>query len=118
MADRGELIEAALEVYPEGLALLDAEDRVVFWNRAAEQMTGFSGGEVIGRCLPDALEPLAAGRDSEMHPVPRNGPQPGRGALVHAQHKGGRDVPAIARRVILRDGLGARIGTAAVFHPG
>jgi diguanylate cyclase (GGDEF)-like protein len=27
-------------------------------------------------------------------------------------------VPAIARKVVLRDGLGARIGTAAVFHPG
>lgn len=118
MADRAELMEAALEVYPEGLALIDPDQRVVFWNRAAEWMTGYSGAEIVGRSLPDALDPLASGRDCEMHTEPRNGPQPGRGSLVHAQHKLGRDVPAIARRVILRDGLGERIGAAAVFHPG
>jgi diguanylate cyclase (GGDEF)-like protein/PAS domain S-box-containing protein len=118
MADRVELVEAALDVYPEGLALLDGEERVVFWNRAAEVMTGFPGAELIGRRMPEALEPLAGGRDCEMYGSARNGPQPGRGSLVHAQHKLGRDVPAVARRVILRDGLGARIGTAAVFHPG
>ena len=118
MGDRGELVEAALDVYPEGLALLDPDERVVFWNRAAELMTGYPGAEVVGRHLPDALEVLALGRDWEMHPVPRNGPQPGRGSLVHALHKLGGDVPVIARRVVLRDGLGGRIGTAAVFHPG
>ena len=118
MADRAELVEAALDVYPEGLALLDVEERVVFWNRAAELMTGYPGAEVVGRCLPDTLDPLGSGRDCETQSEPRNGPQPGRGSLVHAQHRLGRDVPAIARRVVLRDGLGIRIGTAAVFHPG
>ena len=29
MAERAEMLEAALKVYPEGLALLDLEDRVV-----------------------------------------------------------------------------------------
>jgi diguanylate cyclase (GGDEF)-like protein/PAS domain S-box-containing protein len=118
MADRAELVEAALDVYPEGLALLDYEERVVFWNRAAELITGYPRGEIVGRHLPEALEPLAGGRECEVHGEPRNGPQPGRGLLVHAQHKLGRDVPAIARWVLLRDGMGARMGTAAVFHPG
>jgi len=118
MADRAELVEAALEVYPEGLALLDDNERVVFWNRAAELITGFPSAEVIGQHLPEALEPLGGGRGFEIYPAGRNGPQPGRESLVHAQHKLGRDLPAIARRVILRDGLGTRIGTAAVFHPG
>lgn len=117
MADRAELAEAALDVYPEGLALLDGEERVLLWNHAAELMTGYPGAEVVGRHLPETLEPLGLGRNCEMRGDPRNGPQPGRGLLVHAQHRQGRDVPAIARRVILRDGLGARIGTAAVFHP-
>jgi diguanylate cyclase (GGDEF)-like protein/PAS domain S-box-containing protein len=117
MTDRVELVEAALDVYPEGLALLDRNQHVVFWNRAAEVMTGYPGAEVIGRPLPETLEALAGGRDSEVLGHPRSGPQPGRGSLVHAQHKLGRDVPAISRRVALRDGLGARIGTAAAFHP-
>lgn len=122
MSDRVELMEAALDVYPEGLALLDNDERVVFWNRAAEVMSGYPGAEVIGRHLPEALGPLAAGRQCEMHGEPRNGPQPGpgspgHGSLVHAQHRLGRDLPAIARRVVLRDGLGARIGAALAFHP-
>jgi diguanylate cyclase (GGDEF)-like protein/PAS domain S-box-containing protein len=117
MADRVELMEAALDVYPEGLALLDAGERVVFWNRAAELLSGYPGAEVVGRQLPETLEPLVAGRNREALGEPRNGPQPGRGSLVHAQHKLGRDVPVITRRVVLRDGLGARIGTAVAFHP-
>ena len=95
-----------------------ASERVVFWNRAAEVMTGYSGAEVVGRRLPEALEPLALGSDCEPHREPRDGPQPGRGSLVHAQHKMGRDVPGDGARLVLRDGLGGRIGTAAVFHPG
>jgi diguanylate cyclase (GGDEF)-like protein/PAS domain S-box-containing protein len=118
MTDRSELVEAALDVYPEGLALLDVEERVVFWNRAAEMMTGYSAADLLGRRIPEVLEPLTLCRDYEMHPGPHNGPQPGRGSLVHAPHKRGHDVAAIARQVILRDGLGARIGTATVFHPG
>jgi diguanylate cyclase (GGDEF)-like protein/PAS domain S-box-containing protein len=110
-------MEAALEVYPEGLALLDGEGRVVIWNRAAEVITGFTRASVVGRALPRALEPLVDCRDYEGAPDPRNGPQLGRGSLVHAQHVSGHDVPAISRKVILRDELGARIGTAAVFHP-
>lgn len=118
MTDRAVLVEAALDAYAEGLALLDLEARVVFWNRAAEIMTGYCGADLLGRRIPDGLEPLTLCRDYETNPEPRNGPRPGRGSLVHAQHKLGHDVPAIARRVILRDGLGERVGMATVFHPG
>ena len=52
MADRAEFVEAALEVYVEGWALLDARDRVVFWNRAAEAMTGYGGAQVLGGRFP------------------------------------------------------------------
>lgn len=117
MAGREDLMEAALDVYPEGLALLDGDGRVVFWNRAAEAITGFARAGVVGRLLPQALEPLVDCRDYEGASQPRNGPQLGRGSLVHAQHALGRDVPAISRKMILRDDLGERIGTAAVFHP-
>ncbi len=116
MNDRAELAEAALDVYPEGLALLDLEERVVFWNRAAEAMTGYSGPDMVGRRIPEALEPLASGRDNDLLPEPCKGPQSGRGFLVHVRHKRGHDVPAFTRRVILRDDLGAPIGAAATFH--
>jgi diguanylate cyclase (GGDEF)-like protein/PAS domain S-box-containing protein len=117
MTDRTELVEAALESYPEGIALFDLEDHVAFWNRAAEILTGYSAADVVGRSIPAALEPLTICRDYEMDATPANGPRLGRGSLVHAQHKSGRDIPAIARKVLLRGGLGQRIGAAAVFHP-
>jgi diguanylate cyclase (GGDEF)-like protein/PAS domain S-box-containing protein len=116
MADRAEMLEAALDVYPEGLALLDSVGRVVYWNYAAQTITGYSSANVVGRELPQALEPLMSCGAFERTEA-RNGPQLGRGSLIHAQHQRGHDVPAIARKVILRDPLGARIGTAAVFHP-
>jgi diguanylate cyclase (GGDEF)-like protein/PAS domain S-box-containing protein len=115
MANRAELVEAALEVYPEGLALLDEAGRVVFWNHAAEGITGHPNAGIIGRALPQGLGPLTSS-DLFERSEPGSGPLPGRGALVHAQHKQGHDIPAITRRVVLRDPLGERIGIATVFH--
>lgn len=115
MADREELVEAALEVYPEGLALVDVEERVVFWNRAAELLTGHAGAQLVGRELPGTLAALVWGRCAAKAET-QCGPDPEGGLLVHVQHACGHDVPAVARRVALRDGLGTRIGTAVVFH--
>lgn len=117
MADRAEFLEAALDVYPEGLALLDQVGRAVYWNRTAEKVTGHCSAGVVGRELPPALEPLmCCGVFERVNPITVNGLVMGRGTLVHAQHQRGHDVPAMARKVILRDPLGARIGVAVVFH--
>jgi diguanylate cyclase (GGDEF)-like protein/PAS domain S-box-containing protein len=115
MADRGELLEAALDVYPEGLALLDQTGRVVCWNRAAELITGYCSAQVVGRELSQALEALICPAVFE-GAEPHGWPQPVHGTLVHARHQHGHDIPVLARKVILRDPLGARIGTAALFH--
>jgi len=62
------------------------------------------------------LEPLLTSqRPGEQEPC--LGVQPGTGALVHLRHKLGHDVPTMMRALVLRDGLGGRIGLAAVFHP-
>jgi len=39
MSDRTELLEAALDSLPEGVALADLEGRVAFWNHAAHAIT-------------------------------------------------------------------------------
>jgi diguanylate cyclase (GGDEF)-like protein len=119
MADRAELTEAAMDVYPEGLALLDQVGRVVYWNRAAEIITGHSGATLIGRELPQGLEALiCCGVFERTEPMGdgTNGATGHHGTLIHAQHQRGHDLPAIARRIVLRDALGSRIGTATVFH--
>ena len=111
MADRTELMEAALASYPEGIALLDCEGRVVYWIRAAEQVSGFPGVEIVGRAVPSAIEPLlepGGGDDT--------GDSRERGMLVRAQHRLGVELSALTRNRVLRDALGARIGSIVTFR--
>jgi diguanylate cyclase (GGDEF)-like protein/PAS domain S-box-containing protein len=113
MSDREELLEAALEGFPEGIVLLSAGGEVRLWNRAAEAITGYKGADLVGRPLPEGLNGLACKgtRCVEAHG------DACRGTLVHARHKLGQGIGAITRVLALRDGLGERIGAAAVFHP-
>jgi diguanylate cyclase (GGDEF)-like protein/PAS domain S-box-containing protein len=117
MRDRTEILESALDSLPDGIVLLGAEDEVVFWNQAAAAITGFAGLDVVGRPAPEALEtlmPAGAGRDDQMQGAEA---QTGHGALVRARHKLGHELQVMTRALVLRDGLGERIGMAAVFHP-
>jgi GGDEF domain-containing protein len=114
MTDRAELLEATLDSLPEGLALLGDDCQVVFWNQAAQAITGYSAFEIVGRTAPDGLNPLLGFCGLPEHSERR--PETGCGFLVHAHHKLGHDVSTMARLVLLRDGLGAGIGTAVLFH--
>jgi diguanylate cyclase (GGDEF)-like protein/PAS domain S-box-containing protein len=117
MIDRTELLEAALDSRPDGIALLDGEGEIVFWNRAAEAITGYAGVDILARPIPASLGPLLS--DSVLQENPSVGAvaPPAAGALVHAQHKLGHKMLAIARRVLLRNGIGEPIGMAVAFHP-
>jgi diguanylate cyclase (GGDEF)-like protein len=116
MTDRSELLEAALDILPEGIALLGDECRVMLWNRAAEAITGHTCLDVVGRPVPETLKQLLTLCGPLGEPELDLSPQPGRGVLVHARHKLGYDLSTMARVMVLRDVLGSRIGTAIVFH--
>ena len=117
MTDRTELLEAALDSLPDGIALFGGEGEVMFWNQAAQGITGYAAMEVVTQPIPEGLEPLSLERNrSEESRADAEQPE-GRGALVHTRHKLGHGVPVISRTLVLRDGLGERIGAAAVFHP-
>jgi len=116
MSDRTELLEAALDSLPEGVAVTDSEGLIVFWNRSAEAITGHTGSGLVSRAASEVLQPLVIGpRPGEQEPC--LGTAPGNGALVHLKHKLGHDLPILMRILVLRDGMGGRIGLAAVFHP-
>lgn len=116
MADRCELLEAALDGFSEGIALLDREGRVVFWNHTAEQITGFPGIEVISRGSPFSLEQLLALTDPERQDDALSCARAQRQTLVRTQHRSGVELPLMMRRTLLRDCLGEKIGTAVIFH--
>jgi diguanylate cyclase (GGDEF)-like protein len=89
----------------------------VFWTRAAQAITGFPPLDLVGRPAPDGLAPLLEGSGACRTSECTSAVDPGRGFLVHAHHKLGHEVSAIARLLVLRDGLGTRIGTTVLFHP-
>jgi diguanylate cyclase (GGDEF)-like protein/PAS domain S-box-containing protein len=117
MSDRTELLEAALDSLPDGLALMGPGGKLAFWNRAATAITGYSGAELNGLPLREVLESLIVGGAQQwLHDTDGETTQ-ARGALVHVRHRLGHQLQAKARILVLRDAMGGRIGAAAIFHP-
>jgi diguanylate cyclase (GGDEF)-like protein/PAS domain S-box-containing protein len=118
MSDRAALLEATLESLPEGVGLLGEDCRVVFWNQAAQAITGYATVDVVGRPAPAVLRDLLDGSGTHQG---QHGEfvvaDHGRGFMTCARHKLGHDVSTMTRHMVLRDGLGQRIGTAVLFHP-
>jgi PAS domain S-box-containing protein/diguanylate cyclase (GGDEF)-like protein len=117
MADRVELLESALDSLTEGLALADRDGTVVLWNRSAEIIIGFASGEIVGHSVREILASTVVGGSQHWIRQADAKGAPGCGSLVRARHKVGHEVPLMARVLVLRDGLGGRIGTGVVFHP-
>ncbi len=118
MADRVELLESALDSLTEGVALADHDGCVALWNRAAETITGFASGEMVGHGVRATLDALVVGGAQRWIRQTDAEKAAGRGSLVQMRHKVGHEVPVMARVLVLRDGLGARIGTGRAVSPG
>jgi diguanylate cyclase (GGDEF)-like protein/PAS domain S-box-containing protein len=117
MNERTELLESALEGLREGVALFDVEDQVVLWNHAAEAITGHAGMDLLMRPLPKVLEGLLLEGARLVELQPGSWVRAGHGTLVRVKHRLGHEVVVMARTLVLRNGLGSRIGTAALFRP-
>ncbi len=48
-------LEALIDASPYAIVCIDAEQRVILWNTAAEKLFGYAAGEVIGRPYPLVL---------------------------------------------------------------
>lgn len=104
----------------DGVYFVDAEQRITFWNKGAERITGFSESEVKGsRCSDNILRhiddngnelcisgcPLAATRaDGVM-----------REANVYLHHKEGHRVPVSVRVSPMYDSDGSITGAVEIF---
>lgn len=117
MADRAELLGSALDAFAEGVALADVDGGVMFWNRAAEKITGYGGGDLISRNVRDLLELVVVGGLSRWVCLTNMEASSGHGSMIHIRHALGYDLPIFARVMTLRDGIGMRIGSAVLFHP-
>jgi diguanylate cyclase (GGDEF)-like protein len=116
MADHTELLQAALEIFPEGIVLVGADGQVVLWNHAAEVISGHAAMDMLSRPLPTSLSVLVTGPQSEGQEQGAAVQQLSEGVLAHLEHQLRHDVLVMMRLLVLRDGLGRRIGTATLFH--
>ena len=117
MIDRLEMLEAALDILPEGIALADVNDCVSFWSSAAEAITGHPRATVVGRRVGEALETLIVGGARRWSAHAAASPHPDLGIHMPVRHRLGHQLPAIVRVWVLRNELGERIGNMVVFHP-
>jgi diguanylate cyclase (GGDEF)-like protein/PAS domain S-box-containing protein len=113
-----EMLEAALSTLEEGIAVLDGESRVLFWNPTAIAITGYTSAELLSRSLPTGFYQMDAHPGSAKQHPPENLPDLGeRPVFVNLRHSQGHSLPAMLRRIPLRNVLGKRFGTLLRFHP-
>jgi len=109
-----------IENISDGLYIIDNKRKITFWNKAAEQITGFTSEEVLGHCCANnilihiddkgnnlclGMCPLAATiKDKDA-----------RTANIYLHHKKGHRVPVFVRTSVLYDNKGKVIGGAELF---
>ncbi|MGD8386441.1 MAG: sensor domain-containing diguanylate cyclase [Desulfobacteraceae bacterium] len=104
----------------DGVYFVDPDRRIQYWNRAAERITGFEAGEVVGRSCSDNIlmhvdeegKSLCHG-DCPLAATLRDGKP--RGVDVFLHHRNGHRLPIAIRVTPLRDGTGNLIGAVEVF---
>jgi PAS domain S-box-containing protein len=91
-----------LETIPSGLFLVDTEMHIVFWNRAAERITGYSAHEVIGQHC-SFLNGIECGRSCGLFD-PDAPQKPTTGAICRIRHKDGHHLILSKNIDLLLDG--------------
>ena len=114
------LYQSVLENLPIGVYVLDREQRVQFWNRGAEEITGYLSHEVMGQVVRESLPHcdlqgnVLAGDNCSVTTTFRDG----RAAQNHifTLHKRGHRLGVRIRTFPLLDGSGITKGVAVVFE--
>ncbi len=115
---------AILDALPDGAYVTDCDRRIVFWNRAAEQITGWRRDDVLGHCCKDNIlchvdkdgHPLCGHEHCPLHRAMITGTRSEMPHLVFAQSKDGRRIPVEVSVSPLRSESGEVIGGIEVFR--
>lgn len=115
-----DLYENILDNLFDGVYYLDRERKIIFWNQAAERITGFSKGEVVGsKCSANILNHIdedgselcengcpvtATMADRKLHE-----------AHVYLHHKNGHRVPVSVRVTPVTDDQNEVVGAVEIF---
>ena len=55
IGNRMQMLEATLDLIEEGVVVLDEQSKIVYWNRAANRLTGYTAEELMGARCPEDL---------------------------------------------------------------
>ena len=113
-----------LDSLSDGVYVCDRERRIVFWSKAAERITGWRSGDVLGRrCLEDVLchvdkdgRPLCGEEFCPLHRAMVTGTESVVPLIVFAQGKEGQRIPMQVTVAPIRDGAGEIIGGVEAFR--
>ena len=112
---------AVLENLSDGVYVVDSTRRILYWNKGAEQITGFSAKQVVGRrCKDNILKhcdetgTILCGTRCPLLETITDGKQ--REAHVYLHHKDGHRKPVRIRAAAIRDTDGNVIGAVETFH--
>lgn len=105
----------------DGIYIVDSNRRILFWNREAERITGYSAAEVVGRrCADNILNHIDADGNllcrnaCPLLKAIRTGQEIE--AKVYPLHKDGRRFPTLTHVAPLRDERGTVIAGIEVFR--
>lgn len=111
-----------LENLFEGIYCVDAQRKIVFWNRGAERITGYSAAEVLGSsCSENILVHVdEEGRNlciagcplSETIETGRHHTE----GRIFLHHKNGHRVPVSVSVSVIRDAGGRQVGAIEIFR--
>jgi len=109
-----------LDSLNEGIYFVDSQRKIIFWNKGAEIITGFSSSEVTGTfCYDNILNHV----DSMGNKLCNDGcplhetikDKKDRCANVYLHHKFGHRVPVQVKTMPLYDGMDSFIGSIEIF---
>jgi diguanylate cyclase (GGDEF)-like protein/PAS domain S-box-containing protein len=116
-----QIYKTILESLPMGVYLVDCSRKILWWNHAAEKITGFLAQDVIGRRCSDSIlmhcdenNRLLCKTACPLAKTIQDGEQ--RDANVFLRHKEGQRVPVRIQAVAIRNEEGVIVGAAESFE--
>lgn len=115
---------AILNALPDGVYVTDLERNILFWNIAAERITGWAEAEVAGHSCNDNIlvhvdkdgHELCGKEQCPLHRSIVTGQPSVEPLLVYAKHRSGRRIPVEVSVAPLRDAKGNVVGGIELFR--
>lgn len=107
--------DAILESISDGVFTVDPEWRITSFNRAAEEITGISRNEAIGRLCSEVFRSNMCETDCALRKTLKNG-RPVIGRVGYIIDEEGNRIPISLSTAVLKDQTGAVVGGAETFR--